>query len=167
MRLLENFDPIHFSLLSSSDDICDINFVSHDLVLIVLNKGQLLQYQKSGRIVWKTEIPILHVSRVRSQGCATSSATGFYVMTNYGTIYSLCLPYNCSSSPIPTGSAMANRTHWICFEKKINKHCDKNFFSRIQQKSSTIVHHYCLNFRLMFIRTFDKFESSYFMTAFD
>ena len=111
MRLLENFDPIHFSLLSSSDDICDINFVSHDLVLIVLNKGQLLQYQKSGRIVWKTEIPILHVSRVRSQGCATSSATGFYVMTNYGTIYSLCLPYNCSSSPIPTGSAMANRTN--------------------------------------------------------
>ena len=118
MRLLENFDPIHFSLLSSSDDICDINFVSHDLVLIVLNKGQLLQYQKSGRIVWKTEIPILHVSRVRSQGCATSSATGFYVMTNYGTIYSLCLPYNCSSSPIPTGSAMANRTNWICFGKK-------------------------------------------------
>ena len=110
MQLLKNIDPIFFSLLSSSDDICDINFVSHDLVLIVLNKGQLLQYQKSGRIVWKTEIPILHVSRVRSQGCATSSATGFYVMTNYGTIYSLCLPYNCSSSPIiPTGSAMANQ----------------------------------------------------------
>ena len=144
MRLLENFNPIHFSLLSSSDDICDINFVSHDLVLIVLNKGQLLQYQKSGRIVWKTEIPILHVSRVRSQGCATSSATGFYVMTNYGTIYSLCLPYNCSSSPIPTGSAMANRTNWICFEKEKINIAIRIFFIRIQQKSSSIVHHIAL-----------------------
>ena len=144
MRLLENFDPIHFSLLSSSDDICDINFVSHDLVLIVLNKGQLLQYQKSGRIVWKTEIPILHVSRVRSQGCATSSATGFYVMTNYGTIYSLCLPYNCSSSPIPTGSAMANRTNWICFGKKMNKHCIKNFLSEYNRKVASSFSSYCL-----------------------
>ena len=79
----------HFS---SSDDVCDINFVSHDLVLIVLNKGQLLQYQKSGRIVWKTEIPILHVSRVKSQGCNT------FVMTNYGTIYRLCLPYDCTTN---------------------------------------------------------------------
>ena len=72
-----------------SDDVCDINFVSHDLVLIVVNKGQLLQYQKSGRIVWKTEIPILHVSRVRSQGCGATAL----VMTSYGAIYSLCLPY--------------------------------------------------------------------------
>ena len=80
-----------------SDDVCDINFVSHDLVLIVVNKGQLLQYQKSGRIVWKTEIPILHVSRVKSQGCNT------FVMTNYGTIYRLCLPYDCTNTPT---------THW-------------------------------------------------------
>ena len=91
-------DAARVSLLSSSDDICDINFVSHDLVLVVLNKGQLLQYQKSGRIVWKTEIPILHVSRVKSQGCNT------FVMTNYGTIYRLCLPYDCTNTPT---------THWF------------------------------------------------------
>ena len=97
-------DAARVSLLSSSDDICDINFVSHDLVLVVLNKGQLLQYQKSGRIVWKTEIPILHVSRVRSQGCATA-----FVMTNYGTIYSLCLPYDYNTSPIRNQTS----SHWF------------------------------------------------------
>jgi len=79
--------------------------VSADIIERIVDE---FKYQKSGRIVWKTEIPILHVSRVRSQGCATSSATGFYVMTNYGTIYSLCLPYNCSSSPIPTGTQVSS-----------------------------------------------------------
>lgn len=68
--------------------VCDINFVSHDLVLIVVDKGQLLQYQKNGKSVSKTEIPISHVSLTRQghKGC--------FVMTTYGAIYRLPhLPY--------------------------------------------------------------------------
>ena len=85
------------ALVTSPDGVCDINFVSHDLVLIVLNdgdkKGQLLQYQKNGKDVWKTEIPISHVSMTRkglsNQGCL--------VMTTYGALYTIPLPYESDS----------------------------------------------------------------------
>lgn len=70
------------------DAICDINFAGHDLALIVFDKGQLLQYRKSGKTVCKSEIPISHVSLTRRahEGC--------YVMTTYGAIYRLHLPYD-------------------------------------------------------------------------
>ncbi len=71
-------------------DICDINFFSHDLVLIVVDKGQLMQYQRNAKTVCRSEIPISHVSltkqRLEDQGCL--------VMTSYGAIYKLNLPYN-------------------------------------------------------------------------
>ena len=99
IRVEEPFsDHGNVSLATKANDVFDINFLSHELVLVVLQvseangdkKRQLLQYLKNGKDVLKTEIPISHVSMTRKglsdQGCL--------VMTTYGAVYALDLPFN-------------------------------------------------------------------------